>query len=342
MDKAFANTLANAKNGTAFKYHKFNPAVPQEPEEKADELKPGTSTNKSPAPSEDWDNHAGRKNAYGDFTLKFISDNKEAINQRAKEQNVPPIALAMAIGDELQTRKDTPYKFSGVYDRWQDNRAYEKKIEGSQDIGAGNIKSDLAKSIRDEQGWKMNDLQLQKYLISDEGTVHIAAIALKKVKDIMDPHLDKSSMPDYEYDQHLVEGYREGPEIRMNRRAAAEKEARRRLEILENPDNKNTKEARAIWVEPILDNYGTSEYRRTPLVTNQPSDEELYQSALKKAKKGVEKFDAPMKTGVSESRSNFRHHQAKWILENMDKTNYEQTGILVERPLYKSPIKNNF
>lgn len=257
----------------------------------------------------DYENHPGKKHAYSDYTLGYLVENKDQILEESKKAGVPPIAVAMAIGDELQTRSDTPYKLKGHVDTYQDLVAMHLPVPDGTggDIGPGNIRKGTAKEIRDEEKWNMSDMELQKYILSDEGTAHLAALAMKKVSKTMDPHLDKDNMSDHEYYQHLVEGYREGPQIRMKRR-------------LENQ-------------------------KQLPVLRNTLLGEALNPSEKEKLIKQIENISKPMKTGVPDERSDIRTKQIKWILEGSDTTKYHQEGLMKERNPYsfkKAKAKNAF
>lgn len=283
----------------------------------------------------DWEKHPGKKEAYSDFTLKFLSENRDEINKQAKKFDVPPVALAMAIGDELQTRKDAPYKARGVIDEIQDQLADITPISENSDIGAGNIRIKTAKKLRDLYNWDMDDDELKKYILSDKGTVHLGALALKEVKDIMDSHLDKENMPDYAYNQHLVEGYRQGPENRLEMRKKKQEEANERLAILKKTDALTSFSAYKIYAAPILDAYAAGENFRTHLPSVSQGGKEMIgksqQELLDEAIKKEEEKLQPMKTGVSRERSEFRHQQAKWILDGEDTKRYGQKGLLIPR-----------
>lgn len=273
----------------------------------------------------DWENHPGKKYAYSDFTLKFISDNKHEINKRAKEYGIPSTALAMAIGDELQTRKDTFLKASGWFDRSQDRKANQKQLKDNSDIGIGNIRIATAKKIRGTKGWGLNDLELQRYMLSEKGTVHIAALAMQEVLDVMGPHLEKTNMTDHEYNQHLVEACRQGPYNRIKRRQEGEQKLPKLKEQLneiilrqEKNKEKDEKALKWAWSSPAAGANSLGIYNAT-----------MDDRKRKELEKEVEKYSNPMKTGVDDERSEFRTQQIKWILDGEDKSEYDQEGLRI-------------
>lgn len=287
-----------------------------------------------------WNNHPGHKDAYGSFTLEFISKNKGEINKRAEETGISPIALAMVIGDELQTRRDTLLKFHGAFDNGQDKKANNEIRSDTSDIGPGNFRIGTAKKIRDQKGWKIGDMELQRYLLSDEGTIHFAAMALKEAEDVMEPYLERESMPDYVYNQHLVEGYRQGPENRMNKRFTEKKEANRKWEILSAPGAQQH-----IYQKDLLNAYEAGESTRNHIQGNVNSynpllKEETFKKNLQAAQKEVERFEKPMQTGVSKNRSQFRHQQIKWILEGDDNKEYKDDLFISKDHYPYIPIEN--
>lgn len=138
-------------------------------------------------------------------TFNMISKIASLIKIYAGRYNVPPIALAGAIADEYNTQRG----IKGYLDWFQDKLlsylpdfaieldsrlGFNNKFLNStkHDIGKGNIKVETAKKMydrykilinKDLDSWK----KLVEYILTDEGTVHFAALVIKRAKFLFEP-----------------------------------------------------------------------------------------------------------------------------------------------------------
>ncbi len=130
------------------------------------------------------------------------------INQYSKQYNVLPIAVAGAIADEYNTRIFP----KSVIDWFQDEIllnfmpssfiAFDEKMgfnskllnTTKHDIGIGNIKLETAKRVYERHknrfGKKFNNWEeLVDYIRTDAGTIHIAALVIKRAQFLFSPYV---------------------------------------------------------------------------------------------------------------------------------------------------------
>ena len=101
------------------------------------------------------------------------------------------------------------------------------------DIGKGNIKLETARKIYDQykdtfSNNKMDWSDLVDYILSDQGTVHIAALVIKKAKEELDPYIPED-YPEEVAEAIYVSYYKEGPRYLNRFLEARAKDPNRRL-----------------------------------------------------------------------------------------------------------------
>lgn len=160
---------------------------------------------------------------YSNEVLDYFKKNCRCLLQQAHEYGVPPEAVAMALADEYSTR---PEKYWGIADAVQDTFASlgeggGETILGGTDIGIGNINVDTAISVLTEEmkngGFEFQSRQQMKaYLLTPQGTMHVASAYMAKVIENIYPYIPKS-MNDADRYQNYVAGWREGYEKRSEK-----------------------------------------------------------------------------------------------------------------------------
>ena len=130
------------------------------------------------------------------------------INQYSRRYNVPPIAIAGAIADEYNTRVGLKGIFDWVQDEillnlmpssfiFLDAKAgiSSKWLNATKhDIGIGNIKLETAKRVyqrnKNRFGKRINNWEkLVDYLRTDNGTIHIATLVIKRAQFLFGPYV---------------------------------------------------------------------------------------------------------------------------------------------------------
>ncbi len=145
---------------------------------------------------------------YGDDTFALVTELAGLVKSYGAKYGVPPVAIAGGIADEYNTRQGLHMLVDWFQDylviRWLPDIAIrvdvwygaDSRLANStkNDLGKGNI--NLAKAMqlyKDNpdafSGRKMNYHDLVKYICSDEGTVHLATLAILEGKRVLDPHL---------------------------------------------------------------------------------------------------------------------------------------------------------
>ncbi len=156
------------------------------------------------------------------------------INRYSRQYNVPPIAVAVAvavagaIADEYNTR----IKLKGIFDWFQDEIllnwmpssfiSLDAKIgvnskwlnATKHDIGIGNIKLETAMKIYERNKNKLGKTinsweELVDYIRTDAGTVHIAALVIKRAQFLFSPYVKNYS--DELKEAVFVTYYKQGP-----------------------------------------------------------------------------------------------------------------------------------
>ena len=161
-------------------------------------------------------------------TFSLIRRLAFTIKQYSRQYNIPPIAVAGAIADEYNTRVFP----KSVIDWFQDEIllnlmpssfiAFDAKIGfGSKilnatkhDIGIGNIKLETAMRVyerhKNKFGKKINNwAELVDYIRTDAGTIHIAALVIKRAQLIFAPYV--KNYPDELKEAVFVTYYKQGP-----------------------------------------------------------------------------------------------------------------------------------
>jgi len=161
-------------------------------------------------------------------TFHLIKRLSFTINLYSRLYNVPPIAVAGAIADEYNTR----FGFKGVFDwvqdeiliNWMPNSfiSLDAKIginskwlnATKHDIGVGNIKLEtgmrIYKRYKTRFGKKINNWEeLVDYIRTDKGTIHIAALVIKRAQFIFAPYV--KNYPDELKEAIFVTYYKQGP-----------------------------------------------------------------------------------------------------------------------------------
>ncbi len=145
---------------------------------------------------------------YRNDTFSKIRQLAPLINWYSRRYSVPPVAVAGAIADEYNTRTG----FKSVVDWFQDNILIGKmpnflididsriginsKLLNAtkHDLGIGNIKLETAKSIYEKYKSKSNRnlknwSEMVDYLLSDEGTINIAALVIKDAQNSLSSYV---------------------------------------------------------------------------------------------------------------------------------------------------------
>jgi hypothetical protein len=165
---------------------------------------------------------------YRDETFAVIKRLAGLIKTVSRQHNVPPIAVAGSIADEFNTRQgvkkgidwfqdslligEMPNSFI-EFDVWIG--ANSKWLNATKhDIGIGNIKLETAKQMYDQhkKTFKRQDLSyadLVDYILTDKGTVHIAALVIKKAKSELDGYI--RDYPPEVKEAVYVTYYKQGP-----------------------------------------------------------------------------------------------------------------------------------
>src|SRR5258708_10813403 len=147
---------------------------------------------------------------YTQETLQLISQIAPLLKRLSGLYGVPPIAVAGSIADEFNTRTG----FRTVVDWFQDDvllnympnsfiridawAGFNTKLLNAtkHDLGTGNIKLETARTIylryRDKFAKEPMDWsQLVDFIRSDEGTVQIAALVIKRGQELLGPYIAK-------------------------------------------------------------------------------------------------------------------------------------------------------
>lgn len=153
----------------------------------------------------------GENYPYSDDTFKLITKLAPTIKKYSRKYNIPPIAVAGAIADEYNTRGKYLRAFvdwgQDVFISLLSDRAIRldhkvgvnsKWLNATKhDLGIGNIKLETAMKIYNYYkiifGKQINSWDdLVDYILTDEGTVHIASLVIRKAKFTMFPYFDSS------------------------------------------------------------------------------------------------------------------------------------------------------
>lgn len=184
---------------------------------------------------------------YRSATFSVIANLAGMIKAYSTRFGVPPIAVAGSIADEYNTQTGA----KGALDWFQDNvllnfmpnfaieidawvGADSKLLNATKhDLGKGNVKLETAKQIYEQYKSTfarkdMDYADLVQYLRSDQGTVHVAALVIRKAKQELAPYLAG-------YSEEKIEGvyvtyYKQGPSYVRRFQAAAAKDRNRRIE----------------------------------------------------------------------------------------------------------------
>jgi hypothetical protein len=145
---------------------------------------------------------------YREETFQLIGRLRGLITKYSKKFGVPPLAIAGSIADEFNTRRGSRFALDWVQDYVvignlpsvliQQNymASYQSKLLNAtrNDLGPGNINLKTASEIytqyRKSFPRRFNEWsQLVDYLLTDEGTVVVAALVIKKAMQELAPLL---------------------------------------------------------------------------------------------------------------------------------------------------------
>jgi LysM repeat protein len=164
---------------------------------------------------------------YDQETFDIIARLKDLVLKASADQGVPAVAVAGAIADEYNTRRGAKRALDWfqddvwvrLYRNWKLEADHfldldNKILNGTKnDLGIGNIKLETAKDMYDtckdtfsEKNWDYQDLV--KYIKSDGGTVHIAALVIKRAQDLL--CVDLADFPMCRNEAVLVTFYKQG------------------------------------------------------------------------------------------------------------------------------------
>ncbi|SUX47057.1 hypothetical protein [Chryseobacterium indoltheticum] len=164
---------------------------------------------------------------YTSNVFKTISEISDLIKFYSQLYKVPEIAVAGAIADEYNSRKGWSKSVDWFQDdvliNWMPNFAIEfdafinsnKKLLNStkHDLGIGNIKLETAKELYNQypqtfkkKNWDYTDLV--DYVRSNDGTVHLATLVIKKAKTLFDSYIKQFKQEKQE--AILVTYYKQG------------------------------------------------------------------------------------------------------------------------------------
>jgi hypothetical protein len=183
---------------------------------------------------------------YREETFRVIKSLAELIKTYSKVAAVPAIAVAGSIADEYNTQRGVKGGIDWFQDsvliKYMPNFAIEldawigadsKLLNATKhDIGKGNIKLETAKHIYDRYRASFEDKDMDygdlvDYLLSDQGTVHVAALVIKEASEELG-----SYVKDYSAEMKeaiYVTFYKQGPSYRRRFVEALAKDSGRRL-----------------------------------------------------------------------------------------------------------------
>jgi hypothetical protein len=183
---------------------------------------------------------------YSDDTFVVIAGLADTIKDFSRRYDVPPIAVAGSIADEYNTRTGVRSAVDWFQDRVLLNympnffievdawAGFNTKLLNStkHDIGIGNIKLETAKLIYEQYKYtfQKNDMDysdLVDYILTDQGTVHVAALVIKKAREELDSYLE--DYPDEVKEAVYVTYYKQGPSYLQRFLKARETDPDRRL-----------------------------------------------------------------------------------------------------------------
>ena len=169
---------------------------------------------------------------YEDDTFELVARLKEQIMKASDDHSVPPVAVAGAIADEYNTRYSLKKAF-GLVDWFQDNiwihsfsnedfrmdafldRDGKIRNATKNDIGVANIKVETAmmiyeryRNIFQDKCWDYK--KIVDYLLTDGGTVHMAALVIKHGQELLYDEIE--DYPSCAYEAVLVSFYKQGRE----------------------------------------------------------------------------------------------------------------------------------
>ena len=147
---------------------------------------------------------------YSENTFSKIKEIKELIKLYAKKYSVPPVAIAGSIADEYNiinesnSAKLINWLQDDIVINFMPNFAieFDVYVGGSSklnnatkhDLGIGNIKLETAKKLYDQyqqefkaKNWNYKDIV--NYIQSNEGTVHLAALVIKKAQEMLEKYI---------------------------------------------------------------------------------------------------------------------------------------------------------
>ncbi len=164
---------------------------------------------------------------YSDDTFALIESLSELINFYSTKYDVPPVAVAGSIADEYNTRTGAKAVVDWIQDEvlldFMPNFAIEvdayfgfqsKLLNATKhDIGLGNIKIETAKEIYEQypqefENKNMDYSDIVDYIMSNEGTVHMAALVIRKAKKIFE--FDVLDKPQGDVEAIYVTYYKQG------------------------------------------------------------------------------------------------------------------------------------
>jgi len=150
------------------------------------------------------------------------------IKEAARKYGVPPIPIAGSIADEYNTRTG----MKSAIDWFQDSIligmmpnsfiatdvrvGFQSKFLNAtkHDLGSGNIKLETAKKIYEQYKSTFSQQQMDwsdlvEYILTDKGTVHIAALVIKKAQTKLASYV--KGLPDEVKEAIYVTYYKQGP-----------------------------------------------------------------------------------------------------------------------------------
>jgi hypothetical protein len=184
---------------------------------------------------------------YDGITFGLIRQLATPIKMYSQRFNVPPIAVAGSIADEYNTRRGIRVPLNWIQDNIWVNFATNLEFErdakwGSSrklfnltkhDVGLANVKVETAHQIYDEyrHTFSRYDLDYEDivdYIRTDNGTVHVATLVIKKAAQELKPF--SQGMSEEKAEGLYVTYYKQGPAYVSRFRSARALDPLRRIE----------------------------------------------------------------------------------------------------------------
>ena len=185
---------------------------------------------------------------YDTNTFQLIRLMAPSITMYSQKFNVPPVAVAGSIADEYNTRRGIRIPLDWIQDNFWVNFATNAEFErdakwGSSrkmfnltkhDVGLANVKVETGHQIYDEYRhtfphYNMDYEDIVDYLRSDNGTIHVASLVIKKAAYELKPY--SQGMSEEKREGLYVTYYKQGPNYISRFRNGHALDPSRRIEV---------------------------------------------------------------------------------------------------------------